>query len=162
MPKLFRADPISFFVIVGAIFCQARFPLQSTTADYLVANLDHDLIPNIKHLIELELKPIDIYTQIKRRVIVSSSVFAGTHLRRLLTREVISEGKPSVLLTWLLALNHESCIDNIIKSVFLEQMPPHIWAILAMANVDDLQELANLSNSNSLTSRPSKFSKLPT
>ena len=33
-----------------------------------------------------------------------------------------------------------------LKSVFLEQMPSHIPEILAISNVEDLQELANLSD----------------
>ena len=54
--KFFRKDPISFFVIVEASFRQARIYLKSTKADYVVANLDHDLISNIKHILEMEPK----------------------------------------------------------------------------------------------------------
>ena len=48
--KFFREDPISFFVIVEATFRQARIHLESTKADYLIASLDHDLIPQKKAL----------------------------------------------------------------------------------------------------------------
>ena len=127
IPKFFREDPISFFVIVEATFRQTRIHLESTKADYLIASLDHDLIPHIKHLIEIEPKPIDIYSQIKNTLIASFSISAETRLRRLLRGEVISEGKPSLILTRLRALNDGNCTDNIIRSVFLEQMP--MWRI---------------------------------
>ena len=157
IPKFFREDPVSFFVIVEASFRQAQINLESTKADYLVANLDHDLIPHINHILELEPKPRDIYTQIKTRLIASFSISAETRLRRLLRGEVISEGKPSLLLTRLRALNDGSCTDTIIKSVFLKQMPSHIRAILAMSNVEDLQELANLADKVSEASQPLNY-----
>ena len=55
----------------------------------------------------------------------------------------MSEGKPSLFLARFRALNDGSCTDTILKSVFLKQMPSQIRAILAMSNVDNLQELAN-------------------
>ena len=140
-----------------ASFRQARILLESTKADYLAANLDHDLIPHIKHIFELEPKPPDIYTQIKMRPIASFSISAETRLRRLLRGEVISDGKPSFLLTSLRALNDGSCTDTIIKNVFLEQMPSHIRAILAMSNVEDLQKLANLADKVSEALQPTIY-----
>ena len=157
IPKFFREDPISFFVIIEASFRQARINLESTKADYLVANLDHDLIPHIKHILELEPKPADIYSQIKNQLIKSFSVSAETRLRKLLRGEVVSEGKPSLLLTRLRALNDGNCTDAVIKSVFLEQMPSQIRAILALSNVDDLQELANLADKVSEASQPLNY-----
>ena len=127
--KFFREDPISFFVIVEATFRQARIHLESTKADYLIASLDHNLIPDIKHLI----------------------------LRCLLRGEVISKGKPSLLPTRLRALNDRNCTDNIIRSVFLEQMPSNMGAILTMANVESLQELANLSDRISEAAQPLNY-----
>ena len=157
IPKFFREDLISFFVIVEATFRQARIHLESTKADYLIASLDHDFIPHIKHLIEMEPKPIDIYTQIKNTLIASFSVCAETRLRRLLIGEVISEGKLSLLLTRLRTLNDGNCTDNIIRSVFSEQMPSNIRAILAMANVENLQELANLADKISEAAQPLNY-----
>ena len=62
-----------------------------------------------------------------------------------------------LLLTRLRALNDGSCTDTIIKSVFLEQMPFHIRAILAMSNVEYLQELANLTDKVSEASQPTNY-----
>ena len=121
-----------------------------------MANLDHDLIPHIKHLLELEPKPADIYTQIKSKLIQSFSISAELRLRRLLRGEVVSEGKP-LLLTRLRALNDGSCTDAVIKSIFLKQMPSQVRAILAFSNVENLHELANLADKVSEASQPLNY-----
>ena len=157
LPRFFREDPGSFFVIAEASFRRAHIRSESIKADYLIASLDQDLVPHIKHIIEAEPKPADVYTQIKNRLIASFSISAETRFRRLLRGEVILDGKPSLLLTRLGTLNDGSCSDTILKSVFLEQMPSHIRAILAMSNVEDLQELANLADKVSEASQPTNY-----
>ena len=157
LPRFFRDDPASFFVVAEAAFRRAHVRTESVKADYIIANLDHDLIPHIKHLIELDPKPADIYTQIKTRLISSFSASAETRLRRLFRGKVVSEGKPSLFLARLRALNDGSCTDNILKSVFLEHMPSQIRAILAMSNVDNLQELANLADKILEASQPMSY-----
>ena len=147
IPKFFREGTLSFFVIVETSFRQARINLESTKADCLVANLNHDLIRHIKPLLEFEPKPADIYTQIKNKLIQSFSISAELRLRRLLRGEVVSEGKASLLLTRLRALNDSSCTDAAIKSIFLEQMPSQVHATLALSNEENLQEQANLGDS---------------
>ena len=101
IPKFFRDDPISFFIAVEASFAKSRISTQSTMAQHLIANLDPDLIPHIKDIIVANPVPIDVYDQIKNRLISSFAVSAETRLRQLLKGEVISEEKPSLLLSRL-------------------------------------------------------------
>ena len=157
LPKFFKEDPTSFFIVAETAFRRAHIRTEATKADYLIASLDRDLVPHIRHITEVEPRPADIYTQIKNRLISGFSISAETRLRRLLRGEVISDGKPSLLLTRLRALNDGSCSDAILKSVFLEQMPSHVRAILAMSNVEDLQELANLADKVSEASQPNTY-----
>ena len=67
----------------------------------------------------------------------------ATRLRRLLGGEGVLEGKPSLFLTRLRALNDCNCTNMVIKSVFLEQMPS---PIRATSNVENFNELATLSD----------------
>ena len=99
------------------------------------------LASNIRHIIEVVPRPADVYTQIKNRLISCFSISAETRFRQLLRGEVISDGKPSLHVTRIRALNDGNCSDAILESVFLEQMPSHDRVILAMSNVEDLQEL---------------------
>ena len=112
-------------MIVEASFRQACITRETTTADYLVANLDHNMIPHIKYILELEPKPLDFKSQITMQLIASFSISTETRLRQLLRGEVNSEGKLFLLLTRLRVLNDENCLDIIIKGVLLEQMPFH-------------------------------------
>ncbi|XP_033228722.1 uncharacterized protein LOC117180365 [Belonocnema kinseyi] len=67
-------------------------------------------------------------------------------LRQLLKWEVVNEGKPSLILNRLRGLNDNACSDNVFKSIFLEQLPSVIRAILAMSQVADLLALATLAD----------------
>ena len=81
LPKFLREDAGSFFVIAEASFRRAHIRSESIKADYLIASLDLDLVPHIRHIIEADPKPADVYTQIKNRLIASFSISAETRLR---------------------------------------------------------------------------------
>lgn len=58
----------------------------------------------------------------------------------------MTDGKPSLTLYRLRNLNDNKCIDAIIKSIFLEQLPSQCRVILASSNIEDLQKLAELAD----------------
>ena len=91
-------------------------------------------------------QPNDLYTRIKNRLLSSFSVSPESRLRQLLKGEVISDGKPSLLLNRLRNLNDGNCSDEIIKTIFLDQLPAKLHGILALSNVDGLQALAQLAD----------------
>lgn len=51
-------------------------------------------------------------------------------------------GKPSQVLTRLCNLNDGTCNDDVIRAIFMEQLPAQARAILAMSKVTDLHEFA--------------------
>ena len=109
--------------------------MQSTMARHLIANLDPDLIPHIKNIIVKNPVPVNVYELIKERLISGFAFSAETCLRQFLKGEVVSERKPFLLLFRLIAFNDGDCYEQILKSVFLEQLLPHVRVILAMSNV---------------------------
>ena len=56
------------------------------------------------------------------------------------------DGKPSQILNRLRNLNDQNCSNEVIKSIFLDQIPPQCRIILASSSVDDLQVLAELAD----------------
>ena len=46
LPRFFRDDPASFFVVAEAAFRRAHVRTESVKADYIIDNLDHDIIPH--------------------------------------------------------------------------------------------------------------------
>lgn len=102
-------------------------------------------------------QPADLYSQIKNRLIATYSISNEAKLRQLLKGEVVNEGKPSLLLNQLRSLNDNACGDDVIKSIFLDQLPGSIRAILAMSQVSDLSALATLADKVCEASNPSGF-----
>ena len=67
-------------------------------------------------------------------------------IQLLLKGKVLSDGKPSFLLNQLRNLNNNKCNDDVLKTIFVDQLPSHIRAILTISNVDNLQYLAELAD----------------
>ena len=59
---------------------------------------------------------------------------------------MLTDGKPTIILQRLRALNQDSCDDKIIQSVFLDQLPPQHRAILASSTYSDLDKLAEAAD----------------
>ena len=146
IPKFYRDDPWCWFIQIEASFAQAGLPDKTAKAHTLIANLDFDLIARIKDIITMNPQPNDVYTRIKNRLLSSFSVSPESRLRQLLKGEVISDGKPSPLLNRLRNFNNGNCSNEIIKTIFLEQLPAKLRGILALSNVYGLQALAQLAD----------------
>ena len=146
IPKFYRDDPSCWFIQIEASFAQAGLRDGTTKAHTLIANLDANLIAHIKDIITMNPQPNDLYTRIKNRLLSSFSVSPESRLRQLLKGEVISDGKPSLLSNRLRNLNDGNCSDEIIKTIFLDQLPAKLRGILALSNVDGLQALAQLAD----------------
>lgn len=67
-------------------------------------------------------------------------------MRQLLKGDFPSDGKPSLILTRLRSLGGAQCNAEVIKSVFLDQLPVSTKSILAVSRVTDLQDLADLAD----------------
>lgn len=146
IPNFFQQDPALWFIQVESTLANARITNQKTMADAVIAVLDFNVIVNIKDLISAQPPHEDLYTRIKSRLIATYAASSESRLRQLLKGEVLSDGKPSQILNRLHSLNVSNCNDDIIKSIFLEQLPSQYKAILAMANVSSLQALAELAD----------------
>ena len=146
IPTFFRDDPALWFLQIEASFRNARITQDRTKADIVIAALDYEVIPSVRDLISALPQPDDLYERIKERLVATFSVSAEKRLRQLLKGEVLTDGKPSLTLYRLRNLNDIRCSDAVIKSIFLEQLPSQCRAILASANVEDLQKLAELAD----------------
>ena len=142
---------------VESSFGTARIVTEKTKADFVIANLELEIVAHLKDILTIVPPPPDIYTRIKERIIAGFSAYSKSRIRQLLQVEVLSEGKPSVFLNRVRSLDDDSCGDEIIKSVFLEQLPTQVRAILAMLNVDNLQALAQIADKFTDAAGPTGF-----
>lgn len=100
----------------------------------------------ISDIITQETQPIDIYSQIKQRLIANYAVSSESRLRQLLKGELSGEGKPSLILNLIKTLSQGKCGDEIIKTVFLDQLPIKCRSALALSEVSEVEKLAELAN----------------
>ena len=157
IPAFYREDPSCWFIQIEASFAQAGLRDETTKAHTIIANLDVDLIDHIRDIITTQPQNADLYTRLKNRLLASFFISSETRLRQLLKGEVISDGKPSLLLNLLRNLNDGNCSEEVIKAVFLDQLPAELRGILALSNADNIQELAELADKITEAMGPSEF-----
>lgn len=146
IPQFFSADPALWFVQVEASLRSAQITAESTKADIVIAALDFEVVSAIKDLIIQSPRPPDIFNLIKKRIIAVFASSEESNLRKLLKGQVITEGKPSLILNRLRALNDGKCDDVIIKSIFLDNLPANMRAILSASGTLELSKLADMAD----------------
>ena len=146
LPDFFRQDPGLWFTHVESMFRNSRITVDTTKVDYIVPALGFEITSSIKDLITATPKPQDYYKKVKERIISTYSSSSESRLQKLLKGEVLTDGKPSLILCRLRNLNDGTCSENVIRSIFLDQLPRQSRAILASTKIDDLQELAELAD----------------
>ena len=138
-------------------FNVAQITVELTKADTVIEYLKPDVLACIKDIISIRPRPHNLYTLIKEIIITSFSISAEARLRQLLKAESLTSGKPSFFLTQLKNLNEFGCSNDVIKSIFLEQLPAHVRAILAVDNVEDLQVSTQMADKIMETYQPNTF-----
>lgn len=146
IPKFFADDPGLWFLKVESSFRSARITSQKTRADIVMAELDAEILLCVRDLMSIDPQPDDLYERIKERIISSYAVSSESRLRQLLKGEVLTDGKPSHILNRLRSLSDAKCSEEILKAIFLDQLPSNHRAILTLSNVATLQELAVLAD----------------
>ena len=152
IPTSFTNDPTLWLLQVESTFASCRITAEQTKADFVIAILDVGVINCVRDLLTAAERHDNIYTQIKERVINNFSVSAEARLRQLLKGQVSSSGKPSLILARLRALD-SNCGEDILRTVFMDQLPPGMRSILAVFAVTDLKSFAELADKIAETSQ---------
>lgn len=142
IPRFYQNNPVVWFNVIEALFRNNSIRSEKSRADIVIAELDADIALSIADLLSLETVPADIYQRIKKRLISTYSASSEAQLRQLLKGEVLSSGKPSHILSRIRNLSGGKCSDDILKTIFLDQLPSQHRAILASLPFDTLDNLA--------------------
>lgn len=144
IPTFFRADPALWFMQVEISLRNARITAEATKADIMLAALDVEVLSSVKDIIAAS--PPDIFVKLKERIIKTFAVSNEAKLRQLLKGQVLSDGKPSLILSRLRNLNVNNAVDDsVLKSLFLEQLPEQHRGIV-MSNSVTLDAMAELAD----------------
>ncbi|XP_066593223.1 uncharacterized protein [Prorops nasuta] len=138
-------NPSTWFLQAEITMKNAGIVVSATKAECIAEKLDLKALEVIKDLLSLSPYPSDIYDQIKNRLISNYGTSTEKRLRQLIKGQVSTCGKPSLILTRLRALDTK-CNDEIIRTIFLEQLPAQCRAILAASEVSDLNKLALMAH----------------
>lgn len=80
---------------------------------------------------------------------------AESKLRKLLRGNEIGDQRPSVFLQKLRNLAGGQCNDNVLRTLFMEQLPENIRTVLAISEVTDLSKLATQADKVADITKPS-------
>ncbi|XP_043470227.1 uncharacterized protein LOC122503665 [Leptopilina heterotoma] len=149
LPKLanfFREDPELWFAQAEFSFKNSRIYNERARASAVVSSLDCEVLQIIGDLItSVDLIP-NLYTRIREIIIENFASSLESELRRVLQGESLNDGKPSAFLNKMRHLSRGRCSDEVLKSIFLENLPPGCRSILAVSDTADLTRLATIAD----------------
>lgn len=146
LPTFFSSDPKLWFVQADLVFECNNIRSERQRAGHIISALDYEIIQTISDLLSANPPVENLYTQIKERVTTNFSVSPEKELRSILRGEILSDGKPSLILSKIRHLSRGRCSEEIIKAVFLDHLPENCRAILSMSEVDDVTRLAHVAD----------------
>ncbi|XP_023245312.1 uncharacterized protein LOC111642887 [Copidosoma floridanum] len=157
IPGFSRENPDAWFFQAEVTLKNAGITNQATKADFIVEKLDMQALQAVQDIFRISPVPANIYDRVKERLINLYGVSSAERLRRLIQGRVTSEGKPSAILAALRALNVD-CGNEILRSIFLEQIPPNCRAILSITTEQNLDTLAAMADKYAEAASPASYS----
>ncbi|XP_051167324.1 uncharacterized protein LOC127285386 [Leptopilina boulardi] len=146
LPTFFRSDPNLWFMQIELMFDCNRIRSERQRAGHIVSVLDYEIVQTISDLLSANPPLERLYTSIKERIITNFSVSPEKELRSILRGEILTDGKPSLILSKIRHLSRGRCSEEIIKAVFLDHLPENCRAILALSEVEDVRRLAQVAD----------------
>lgn len=96
----------------------------------------------------LQAKPPvpDLYSKIKERLISNFSISVEARLRLVLKGVVPGDGKPSIILNKIKNLSQDRCSEEVIRTVFLDQLSTGCRVALAVSGITETAKLAEMAD----------------
>lgn len=141
MPPFWKENPALWFAQVEAAFAIHRITGDESKFRYVVLHADQSVLPFVADLITAPPAQ-DKYLKLKERICTVLGKTSATKIRRLLGSHEMGDEKPSIFLQRLRNLAVGQVTDEILKSIFMEQLPENMRSILAISEVQDLTKLA--------------------
>lgn len=158
-PPFWPKNPRVWFLQIESIFSIARISSDETKFRYLIANIDANTLDLVSDI--LESAPVgDKYSTLKSRIISLFSESDEKKLKRLLSGQVLGDQQPSIFLRTMQNLGRNQVGDNVIRSLFLEQLPENVRSILAISDQTDVTKLAEQADKIMDIARPAVVSTI--
>jgi hypothetical protein len=140
-----KTHPDLWFVQTELQFKRHNISSEKIKFSYVVGVLDIEVLAEVSDIV-LDHETLQTpYTDLKKRLINIYQDSKEKKLRKLLTDLDLGDKKPTALLREMKRLGGANAPDALLKSIFLEHMPPNIRVILA-SSTDTLQNLAEMAD----------------
>lgn len=141
LPPFWKDNPTLWFVQVEAAFAIQRITSDDSKFRHVILHADQSVLPFVADLIT-DPPAQDKYLALKERICTVLGETSATKIRKLLGTHELGDEKPSIFLQRLRNLAANQVNDEILKSIFMEQLPESVRTILAISEVQDLTKLA--------------------
>lgn len=158
-PPFWPKNPRVWFIQIESIFSIARITSDETKYRYLIANIDASTLDLVSDILE-SAPDINRYETLKARIISLFSESDEKKLKRLLSGQILGDQQPSHFLRTMQNLGRNQVGDNVIRSLFLEQLPENVRSILAISEQQDIAKLAEQADKIVDMARPASISTI--
>lgn len=147
LPPFWAEKPALWFAQIESQFLLAGISKDSTKYHHVVANLDARFASEVEDIITSP-PDIDAYKYLKEELIRRLSGPQEQRIRRLLDQEELGDRKPSHFLRHLksLAAGAVELTDPLLRSLWLQRLPPHVQAILQVQGSLPLEKMADVAD----------------
>ena len=154
-PPFWKADPNLWFVQLEAQFALSNISADLTKYNHVVSVIDTGILSQISDLI-LNPPATNKYDTIKDRLISIYSDSQDKKLKTLIADISLGDKKPSQLLNEMSRLGGSSVSNELLKSLWMQQLPAHIQAVLVTSN-ESLNNLALMADKVAEIEQPRSF-----
>lgn len=144
IPPFWSAKPQLWFAQVESQFFAGGITRDETKYHTVVAAIESNILNHVSDII-LNPPTADMYSTLKKRMIEQFADSEQKQIRKLLQDMDLGDIRPSQLLREMRELAGKNLSDEILKSIWLQRLPPNIRSILAISN-EKLPELALLAD----------------
>lgn len=144
-PPFWAEDPAVWFAQVEGQFILNQIRKDETKYYYIVSHLEQEYASVVKDIIT---KPPDTgkYEKLKSELIRRLSASHERKIQQLLMHEELGDRKPSAFLRHLCNLAGPSIPEDILKSIWLNRLPPNLQTIVISQTEISLSAVAELAD----------------
>lgn len=164
LPPFWMKFPQGWFTRAESMFRRSNITAEDTKYDHVLSVLPEETIADIFDIIEQNTKyqadyptlraqnpdtPAPTpYTNLKSALINRNTLSERQRLEQILSRETIGNRKPSEFYRHLRQISGDSKLvtDELIKSLWLRNLPPQIHQSLISSGKNDVNELSSLAD----------------
>ncbi|XP_076545673.1 uncharacterized protein LOC143305527 [Osmia lignaria lignaria] len=141
LPPFWKENPVLWFAQVEAAFDLARITSDETKYRHVITHLDQVVLPFVADILT-QPPARGKYEAIKNKIIGTFDESPESKLRHVLRGRGLGDEKPSYYLQRIRNLAGGQISENVLRSLFLDQLPDNIRSILAISETQDLGKLA--------------------